>query len=158
LLNDIQIFGKENKMTLFNFNGSLDTDTIENGIKDFIKGTGISNYREWLSFQPRCDVYGDEKKIFLEMELPGIEKENIKIKFEKNILTISGEKKKHSEKSEDKNIFINERRFGKFERSFTLSDAVDSNNIEAKFENGVLYILIPKLEEQPSTERKIDIK
>ena len=92
------------------------------------------------------------------MELPGVDKENIKIKFEKNILTVSGEKKKPSEKSEGKNIFIGERRFGKFERSFTLSDTVDSNNIEAKFENGVLSILVPKLVEQPSTERNIAIK
>ncbi len=145
-------------MTLFSFNGSFDTDTIESGIKEFVRGFNVSAHHDLFSFQPRCDIYGDDKSITMELELPGVSKEDVKIKYENNILTIDGEKKKASFENSDKKVLSGERRFGKFERKFTLSEVVDPSMIEAKFENGVLNIFIPKITTKPAGERNINIK
>ncbi|MDP2038753.1 MAG: Hsp20/alpha crystallin family protein, partial [Ignavibacteria bacterium] len=74
-----------------------------------------------------------------------------------NILTIEGEKKKVSEQKEQ-NCYRSERVFGTFKRSFTLPAEVDSENVEAKFENGILSIVLKKLEAKVQSEKVIELK
>jgi len=75
-----------------------------------------------------------------------MKKEDVKVSVENNILTISGERK--SRKTEEKDSYYrNERTFGSFVRSFTLSKVVKSDAIEAKYENGVLHLTLPKVED-----------
>ena len=73
-----------------------------------------------------------------------------------NIITIEGEKKK-VENEKDKNFYREERCFGSFKRSFTLPVEVDSDNVDAKFNNGILEIKLNKLEPQKSKERVIEL-
>ena len=88
--------------------------------------------------------------------MPGVKKEDIKVDLNKGILTISGERKTKEEvKQED--YYKIETYFGKFSRSFTLPDNVDIENIEAKSDNGVLEIVIPKLKDDVS-KKSIEIK
>jgi len=88
--------------------------------------------------------------------LPGVKKEDIKVDLNKGVLTISGERKTKEEvKQED--YYKIETYFGKFSRSFTLPDNVDIENIEAKSDNGVLEIVIPKLKDDVS-KKSIEIK
>ena len=85
-----------------------------------------------------------------------LKKEDIKVDLNKGILTISGERKTKEEvKQED--YYKIETYFGKFSRSFTLPDNVDIENIEAKSDNGVLEIVIPKLKDDVS-KKSIEIK
>lgn len=88
--------------------------------------------------------------------MPGVKKEDIKVDLNKGVLTISGERKTKEEvKQED--YYKIETYFGKFSRSFTLPDNVDIENIEAKSDNGVLEIVIPKLKDDVS-KKSIEIK
>ncbi len=111
-----------------------------------------------FSFSPRVDIYADDQNIFIEAEIPGIKKDEMKISLQDNILTISGTKKRENEKDENIQYYRNEIIFGDFSRSFSLPEDINPDNIEAQFENGVLNIKIGKREVKTTKERNIDIK
>lgn len=106
-------------------------------------------------FIPDVDIYETENSLVIEMEAPGLKKEDIKITVEDGILVISGEKKIERDEKK-KNYMVVERCFGKFERAFNLPDYVDSEKIKAKYEDGILTITIPKKEEKK--KKTIDVK
>jgi HSP20 family protein len=110
------------------------------------------------SFNPRVDISEDEKNIFINAEIPGVKKEEIKISLQDNILTISGEKKSETEEKKDKNYYRSERVFGSFTRSFTLPEEINPDKVEAKFEEGILKIVIEKASPKEINERFINIK
>lgn len=98
----------------------------------------------------KCDVYEKDGKYNIEVDIPGYNKEEVKIESKDGYLTISAEKKiEKKEDNEDKKYFYHERRYGKVERSFYIGD-MDSDKISAKMENGILKIEIPKVEENNS--------
>lgn len=100
---------------------------------------------------PQVDITEDEQDYVLKAELPGVDKKDISIKIEKGIMTIEGEKK--VEQKHDKGKFFHyERSYGKFNRSFVLPEDTDTQKMEARMENGVLYLNIHKAEkEKPTT-------
>jgi HSP20 family molecular chaperone IbpA len=85
------------------------------------------------------------KSIEVIMELPGVDKEDIKIEIEDNYLVISGKKQKYSDESNRKYL-ISGIIYGPFKKYVTLNKNIDRDNIEAKYENGVLYITLNKVE------------
>ena len=89
---------------------------------------------------PRMDVGEKENEGFVNIELPGVKKEDVSITFEKDILTIKGEKKNES----DDEKFVSERRYGKFTRKLQVLFNVESDKIKAVFNDGVLSITLPK--------------
>ena len=106
-------------------------------------------------FTPAVNEKVDDKGYYLEIDLPGVKKENIDISVNDGVLTISGERK--LEKKEEKENYVKiESFFGRFERSFKLPPDADLDNIEAKYEDGVLKIFIPK--KQKPAGKKIEIK
>jgi len=109
------------------------------------------------SFKPRTDVLEDAEKVYIQMELPGVNKENVKITVNsESILTISGNKPKNI--PEQSNICCrNERIFGDFRRSFQLPDTIDVEKINAKFDAGMLYISINKKIEVMPKENIVNI-
>ncbi|MBZ5509284.1 MAG: Hsp20/alpha crystallin family protein [Acidobacteriia bacterium] len=110
------------------------------------EGLGLEQPLTSANFLPPVDISEDEHNITLQAEIPGIKEEDLNITLENNVLTINGERKfKEEEKKE--NFHRVERRYGKFTRSFTLPASVDSQNVNATFENGVLNITLPKREE-----------
>lgn len=102
---------------------------------------------EVYTFTPDIDAYETDKEIVIEAEVPGMDRKDITVKVEDNILKISGEKKLEREKK-DRNYRVYERSYGKFERCLALPDYADAEKIKAKYENGVLTITIPKREEK----------
>jgi HSP20 family protein len=104
---------------------------------------------------PAVDIYETEEKLVLTAELPGIEKENVKINLENSILTIAGERKFSDDVKNDSYHRV-ERSYGSFYRSFTLPSRIDNEKIEAKFKDGVLEIVLPKKEE--AKPRQIEVK
>ncbi|ORY30286.1 HSP20-like chaperone, partial [Neocallimastix californiae] len=95
-------------------------------------------------FKPRMDITEETDHYIIHADLPGLTKDNVRMELTDNgILTISENKlnDKYSRNAYYKRI---ERSFGQFKRSFTLPDDIDSSNIEAKMENGVLIIKLPK--------------
>ena len=105
----------------------------------------------------KCDIYEKDGKYHIEMDVPGYKKEDIKIEAEKDSLIITAEHNEEKNKKDESKKYIHrERRYGKYQRSFYLQD-LDSDNIEASFNDGVLKITIPKKEEEQN-KKLIDIK
>ncbi len=99
------------------------------------------------TFMPQVNTREGEFAYHIDVDLPGVNKEDINIDIKENILTISGERN-FKEEVKEEDFYRVETRFGKFSRSFTLPENVDMENIEASAENGVLEVVIPKLEPQ----------
>ena len=101
------------------------------------------------SFVPAVDVYEDEKKVVLKLEVPGIEEKDLDVRVENHTLTVKGERKLESEEKEQ-NFHRIERRYGTFYRAFTLPSTVDTENVKAGYHAGVLKLeLVKKPEAQP---------
>lgn len=144
-------------MTLIKFEPLKEFENLHDRLSKYFDD--FSNFGVNFSdnFSPRIDVAEDEKNINVVAEIPGVKKENIKITLQDNILTIEGEKKKETE-SKDRNFYRSERSFGSFKRCFTLPAEVDSDKVQAKFEDGMLNIQLKKLEHQPVKEKLIELK
>ena len=99
------------------------------------------------SFMPAVNISESEKGYHLDMAIPSFNKEEVKIKVEKNLLTISGEKKEEST-DETKKVKRKEFSYKSFSRSFTLPENTELDKVEAKYENGILNINIAKKEVQ----------
>ncbi|MCZ6159183.1 Hsp20/alpha crystallin family protein [Campylobacter ureolyticus] len=115
----------------------------------------LSSEKSISRFTPSANTREDDKAYYIEVDLPGVKKEDVSVDLDKNHISISGERKIKNEIKED-DYYKVESVFGKFSRSFSLPDSVDNENIQASFENGVLEILIPKV--APKVAKKIEIK
>ena len=103
----------------------------------------------------KCDIYEKGGKVHIELDVPGFNKEGVKVDLDDGILTIAATK--HEDKEEkEKNYYRKERSFGSFKRQFNVGN-VKENEIDAKFNNGVLKISFPK-EEQKQSKKFIAIK
>lgn len=111
-----------------------------------------------FDFLPTVTTREGEFAYHIELDLPGIKKEDVDIKIEDNAIVVSGERKIKNEVKEDEYYKI-ESNFGKFLRSFSLPEEVDIENIHAESINGVLEIVLPKLKDVNSNKiKKIKIK
>lgn len=139
------------------FRGLLSLQHDMNRIVDeFFRGDQLADanftQRDW---HPAVDIIENRDRYTLNAELPGISKEEVQVTLENNVLTIRGEKKTNADQKEG-DVHRVERRYGSFERSFTLPAAVDVNKIDAQFRDGVLTLTLPKAEE--AKPRAIDVK
>jgi HSP20 family protein len=98
-------------------------------------------------FSPKVDVIENETSFEVHLAVPGLNKEDFKIELNDKYLTVSGERKFSNEKKE-KNYHSVETQFGSFSRSFTLPENVDGTKINAKYNNGILELVIPKDEKK----------
>jgi HSP20 family protein len=101
------------------------------------------------------DVSEDQNTLRITMELPGVDPNDVRLSLENNILTIGGEKKQQSEDSNER-VHRFERTYGMFERTFALPNTVDPEKIEARYENGVLLVTIPKAERAKPREIRVN--
>lgn len=109
------------------------------------------------AWMPPVNVEESNDELILSAELPGMTEEDVEIELENNILTLRGQKEMmREEKGEDNRVHLVERRFGQFQRSFTLPRTVKAEDISAHFENGLLHVHMPKAPE--SKGRKIQIR
>lgn len=108
-------------------------------------------------FSPSVNTREGEFAYHVEVDLPGVKKEDININVQDNAVTLSGERSVRHEKEENHYYKI-ESEFGRFERSFSLPENADAENIHAETQDGVLEVIIPKLAAKPDQPRKIEIK
>ncbi len=106
---------------------------------------------------PAVDIVEREKDYQITAEMPGMEEKDVELKVANDVMTIKGEKKEEKEEKK-KDYHLTERRYGAFQRSFSLPDGVDPDKIEASFKKGVLTITLPKKPEAVKPERKIEVK
>ena len=108
------------------------------------------------SFVPAVDIYEDEKKVVLKLEVPGIEEKDLDIRIENHTLTVKGERKLESEEKEQ-NFHRIERRYGSFYRAFTLPSTVDTENVKAGYTAGVLKLELTKKAEAQPRQIKVNV-
>jgi HSP20 family protein len=121
--------------------------------RDFSEGESSTTT---ASFIPAVDVYEDEKKVVLKLEVPGIEEKDLDVSVENNTLTVKGERKFEKEEKET-NFHRIERRYGSFFRAFTLPTTVDTENIAASYNAGVLKLELKKKPEAQPKQIKVSI-
>lgn len=121
---------------------------------------GVEHLRNWPDLGaaiPPVDLVERNGAYEMQVELPGLTRDQIDIKLADDMMTIKGEKTaEHAE--DEEGYHLRERSYGLFQRSFRLPAGVDANKIGAQFENGVLKITLPKSAEAISKERKIEVK
>ena len=108
------------------------------------------------SFVPAVDVYEDEKKVLLKLEVPGIDQKDLDVRVENHTLTVRGERKFENEEKEE-NFHRIERRYGSFFRAFTLPTTVDAENVKADYHNGVLKLELAKKPEAQPKQIKVNV-
>lgn len=145
--NNFPTLWNENKRTPVRFSSWID-DVFDETFNNW--PTASNN-----TFVPELNVYETDKEFELTIALPGMQKEDFNISYENGLLTISGERKMEHEGNGRRYHRI-ESRFGQFSRSLPLpADVINDEKITAKYDNGVLYVTVPKLKEK--ARKKIEI-
>jgi len=108
------------------------------------------------SFVPAVDIYEDNKKVVLKLEVPGMEEKDLDVRVENNTLTVKGERKFEKDEKEE-NFHRIERRYGSFYRAFTLPQTVDSEHINASYNAGVLKLELAKKPEAQPKQIKVNV-
>jgi HSP20 family molecular chaperone IbpA len=114
---------------------------------------GVERIRETKAFVPNADILETDDAILLRLDMPGVQESDIDITLEKNVLTLRGEVR--AEPPEGYSLSYREYETGDYERSFSVSDAIDQEKIEAAMENGVLTLTLPKA--APAKTRRISV-
>jgi HSP20 family protein len=133
-------------------------NTLQDRINHLFRESAANSGDETLTtsnFAPPVDVYEDEHNVTLKIEVPGIDEKDLDIRVENNTLTVHGERKFEKEEKEE-NFHRIERRYGSFSRSFTLPNSVDTENIRANYEQGVLNIELSKRAEAKPKQIKVN--
>ena len=131
-------------------------DSFMKGLPTFPSMFGSGGSRGF-ALTPSMDVKETDKEIVVETELPGLDEKDISLTVQNGVLTIQGEKKLDYDEQKE-NYHVMERRYGSFQRSLRLPDIIDDTKIDARFDNGVLRVMLPKRPELAGEQRKIDIK
>ena len=121
---------------------------------NFLDDSLLEDYRKTSIMN--TDIIEKENGYELQIDLPGVKKEDIKIEMNKNLINISVSISKSSDE-ENKKYIIKERFTGEIKRSFNIGEDIDEDNINASFENGILYLNLPKKEENDSNKKFIEI-
>ncbi len=143
-------------MTLVKFGHRLDEQRLNRSVNKLF-GEMPDCFRADSVLFPRVDIFEYDKVLNINVELPGIKKEDVKLVIENGLLNISGKKENKMENNDEPKVLKSEIFKGSFNRSFKLSDDYDSENIKAEFENGILSVTIGKRKEVEPTERVIKI-
>ena len=139
-------------MNLVKWNPMTEMATLHNRINRLFDGSffptlSLDEDMSLGSWRPVVDIYEDEEMIVVKAELPGVDKEDIKVDLKDGILTLGGERS-HEKEVKEEHYYRKERAFGRFHRSFAVPAEIDPDKIKAEFKDGVLKVEIPKPEEQ----------
>jgi len=135
-----------------NFNDSFFSDNGPERLLDYDK-KAVTNYRK-----PAADLYETKDKIVADIEIPGVEKKDIKVNVSDDAIEISAESKKDfKQEDKKKSMYRIERSYAGFHRYFSLPKNADPEKAEAEYKNGLLRITIPK-KRNNTKEKSLDIK
>jgi HSP20 family protein len=137
-----------------------DLATMQNRLNRFVRESyspeGPEEALTTTSFAPPVDIYEDEHTIAVKMEVPGIDEKDIDVRIESNTLTVHGERKIEKEEKEE-NFRRVERQYGSFTRSFTLPSSVDTGQVNAHYDKGILKISLAKKAEAKPKQIKVNV-
>ena len=113
-----------------------------------------SRLAEWVA--PASEASGNENSYHISIELPGVEESDISLSAENGVVSLKGEKRTEREEKGE-TWYFSERQYGSFSRSFRLPPDADEDKVKADLKNGVLTITVPKMKEEPKTNRQVKI-
>ena len=130
---------------------------IKNGEEETALSNGVNRHEiSPLSGFGRMDMHEDKNEYVVKVDVPGVNKEDIKLSIEDGILVIEGERKEEkSVENKEKEVRFNERHFGSFCRELNIPNNVIEDKINAGYENGVLKIILPKNKEEEKSNKKM---
>src|SRR6266851_7142895 len=136
------------------FRGNSSDWQLHRLFSDFLgRASQEQNLTTWA---PAVDIYEGEHELVVKADLPDVKPEELDIRVENNILTIRGERK-FEKKVDEKNYLRVERAYGSFARSFSLANTVNTEAIQADYQDGVLTLTIPKREEAKPKQIKVNV-
>lgn len=109
------------------------------------------------AFSPRVDIKEKDGHFEITAELPGVKKEDVHVSVENGVLTIEAESRQEDKEEQEGKVIRQERRYGRYSRSFSLGNGIEDKDIKASFDEGVLTLEAPKVKEVPPERRKIAI-
>lgn len=107
---------------------------------------------------PRVDVKEKDAVFEVKADLPGMKKDDIELTLQDGVLNISATREDEHQEESDGELLRRERTFGRYVRNISLGRNIDENSVQASFEDGVLKVIVPKLEQLPDSKVKVDIK
>ena len=134
-------------------------DPFEDNLDELFKGFFLRPMRLEQSQEPmriRMDVKEDDKAYVVHAEIPGVKKEDIQVSIDGNQVAISAEVKRQKEEKQAEKTLRTERYYGKVYRAFSLAQDVDQEQAQARYENGVLELTLPK--RAASATRKLTVQ
>lgn len=146
-------------MTLVRLHQKPADRRVNSFLEDFFSQfpSGVANQEFSFPTSAPVNIRENEKAYTIEVFAPGMDKGDFKVNMDNNLLTISAEKKSETNK-EGERMVRKEFTYRSFARTFTLDETIQSDNIQAKYENGVLLIEIPKKEEIKIQPKEINIQ
>lgn len=108
-------------------------------------------------FSPAVDIHDNGENYSIHVDLPGVKKEDVKVQLHDGVLTIEASHNEENEEKKDGKVVLKERRTGKFMRSFSLGADVHEADINAKFDDGVLNVTVPKAREKVPASKQIAV-
>ena len=137
-------------MNRLRFGNPFDVDLFDDTFRGFLRPWKFESMSQAPTI--KIDLTEHDDSYALKAEIPGVRKEDIDVRIEGNLVTISAEVKKDKEEKKDGRVLRAEREYGYASRSFTLASAVDDGKVDAKYSNGVLDLVLPK-KSTPGTKR-----
>jgi HSP20 family protein len=122
---------------------------------DSSRGSLFRTPASFGSWSPALDLYQDKDQFTVVTDLPGLKKEEIEISLHDGVLTISGERKQ--EPKEGSKGYRTERFYGRFQRTVTLPASVDAEKVSAKYQDGILKVVLPKAEEAKPRQIEVSV-
>jgi HSP20 family protein len=124
--------------------GRLVDNMFENMLVPFSQGNALAQWQGDIASSPRLDISETDQVFEVQVDMPGVKKEDVKVSVDHQRVTIEGESKRESERREGENMLYTERSASRYVRSFMLPAEVDESSAQARMENGVLTMTLPK--------------
>ena len=130
---------------------------IDNVFDRFFAPSVNSDETENALWSPRIDLKETDSSYIVDAELPGVKKEDIHVTLDNGVLSIEAETNKEDKEEKDGKVIRQERRYGKYVRSFSVGNGVSESDIQASFKDGLLKLTVPKLEPESKDKQRIEI-
>lgn len=150
--------------SLSNWNPALEMDRISGMMTRIFddwqtnlaeRGTSLGEVFTMADWSPVVDIKETPNSYIIDAELPGVKRKDFKVSLENDVLRIQGERRSLIEEKDEKHHRI-ERSYGRFYRAFSLPEHAEASKIDAKFEDGVLHVIVPRTEKPRA--QAIDVK
>lgn len=142
-------------MSLVEWNPFRDIDNISKDMTNFLERSPFGFFSRATS--PRVDVYQTDEDVVVKAEIPGVSKEDLNVYIDENSIRLSGQSKKDNE-YKDEHTYRSERFYGSFSRTIPLPVEVKAEQAKAEYKDGILSVVVPKVEQSKMKGRRIDIQ